>query len=129
MRSASAFAVGIALLFSGCAAGEGAADPLSCVGAVADDTGALRGRAIDDSINAVPNAVVAINGTEISTVTGPDGGYILGNLAPGTYVVVATLDGFVAAEAQVDIVAGEVAEHDFTLVPLASEDIYHVTQI
>ncbi|HEX9816686.1 MAG TPA: carboxypeptidase-like regulatory domain-containing protein [Candidatus Thermoplasmatota archaeon] len=128
MRSAWAFGVGIAVVFAGCAAGEGAGDSTSPLAAVTDESGALGGRVIDDSINAVANAIIAISSTDISTTSGPDGTFLLGNLPPGTHTIVASLEGFSPAEVEVDIVAGDISQHDFTLIPLPSEEPYHVMQ-
>ena len=129
MRYASSIAIGIALLFSGCAAGESASNSVPSEIGVTDDTGVLRGQVIDDSINSLPNANVTIVGSDIVVLSGPDGTYAIGGLAPGAYVAMATLEGYTSAEVQLEIVAGEVTLHDFTLMPLPSDAVYHVTQI
>ena len=128
-RFALGASLGIALVLAGCAAGESTAEPDTTNIVLLEDHGGLRGLVIDDAINAVPGALVAINGTEFFATSGPDGGYVIPNVPPGTYEVSATLEGYAGASAMVEVVAGEVASHDFTLTNLASEDAYHVVQL
>jgi hypothetical protein len=128
VRFAPFAGIGIALVLAGCSAGESSSAALSTDVAVSDETGALRGLVIDDAINSLPNVAITLGDSGLSTTTQADGTYVLGNVAPGTYRVYASLDGYSAAEADVEILAGQVASHDFTLRLLPSGEPYHVVQ-
>src|SRR5687768_1278719 len=128
MRLGPVAGIAISLLLAGCASGESTSRPLATDVPVTDETGALRGIVIDDAINALPGATVTVVELNLNVTTGPDGQYVLPNLAPGTYSVVATLDGYSREERTVEIAAGTVTSHDFTLTIGASDDAYHVIQ-
>jgi hypothetical protein len=122
-----AISVVTALVLAGCASGESTTGPAEV--AFSDHLGAIRGVVIDDSITAIPNAQVVIRSLDIVVVAAPDGTYVIPNLEPGTYDVEAGLDGYRGASAKIDVVAGAATTHDFTLIPLASNEAYHVIQL
>jgi len=81
--------------------------------------GTLRGQVTDPSGAVVPNATVAIlvSGKQTnSTTTDRSGGYEIGNLAPGTYTVMANARGFaVFVQNGVAVAAGQVAQFNISL--------------
>lgn len=89
--------------------------------------GALRGAVSDSTGTPLPNATVAVEGTESRGVTGAQGGYEIRGVPSGRYTVRVRLIGFQAATASVEVAAGEEVRQDFTLarstVQLAPIDV------
>lgn len=52
------------------------------------------------------------------TVSGPEGGYEFGHVAPGAYVLRATKDGYQPTEAAVEVRSGEMTTRNLLLIPL-----------
>ncbi|MCC7478273.1 carboxypeptidase-like regulatory domain-containing protein [bacterium] len=72
-------------------------------------TGGYSGNIIDGGTNLYLSGVnVQVVGTSLSTVTDSIGHFQLTNLAPGTYQVVFTLDGYTTLTRDVEILAGNV---------------------
>jgi hypothetical protein len=92
-----------------------------------DSTGYISGAVTDDQLAPLASVTVGIGGTE-PQLTAVDGSFMFRYLAPGEYVVVATLDGYTAASRQVAVQAGATETVLLQLVPLASDAAYHETQ-
>lgn len=64
----------------------------------ANPTGTLSGTVLDPSNAAIPGAKIAVTGTAtgigLSTNSGADGHFTISNVAPGTYTVTVTANGF-----------------------------------
>ncbi len=72
-------------------------------------TGGYSGNLIDGDTNLYLSGVtVSVVGTSLTTVSDSIGHYQLTNLAPGTYQVVFTLDGYTTLTRDVEILAGQI---------------------
>src|SRR5688572_6596890 len=118
-----ALRVGIALLLTLCAAAPAVAHPAFPYPAAAQgaQTGILRGRIVDAQDLPVPGATVTVTSPalqgERSTVTGPDGSFVLRLLPAGTYQVKSELTGFGPQTQTVVVPLGDTVEHNVTLRP------------
>ena len=93
----------------------------SMVATAQSDTGALTGVIRDSSGGAIPGATLHIvsEGTNavLEVVSDGEGRYAVTPLAPGTYLVYATLDGFDPVMRQVVVERGQTAALELTLSP------------
>jgi outer membrane receptor protein involved in Fe transport len=68
---------------------------LSSVAAWAGTTGKIRGRVIDkESGEPLIGANIVVEGTMLGAAAGPDGEYVILNVPPGTYTLVASMIGY-----------------------------------
>jgi hypothetical protein len=85
------------------------------------DAGTLTGVIRDSSGGAIPGATIQVvneaTSAALDAVTDPEGAFLVAPLAPGSYRVHATLDGFVSVVRRVAVEAGGVAAVDLTLSP------------
>ncbi|MGE0447117.1 MAG: TonB-dependent receptor, partial [Vicinamibacterales bacterium] len=101
--------------------------------AFAQQAGAIAGVVTDSSGGRLPGVqvVVTAGGAESTiiaeAVSGTDGAFRVEPLAPGTYMVLLTLDGFAAAELSVQVTAGSAASATATLAPAAVSETVRVT--
>ncbi len=79
------------------------------------NTGRIAGRVTGEAAQPLSGAGVGIVGSQAGARTGTDGAYTIGNLAPGRYVVRATLIGYAPRVDTVDVAAGATATANFTL--------------
>ena len=105
-----------------CLAGIVAATVLMRVPAMADDPAApgnIRGTTRNPSGQAVPAVEVVVHSvgekTERSVICGSDGSFVVENLKPGKYELVAKADGFVSPSQVVDVAPGESARVNVAL--------------
>jgi hypothetical protein len=84
-----------------------------------EQVGSIRGTVSDASAAVLPGAsieAVSAGGTRLTTMTNSVGEYRFPRVPPGTYSVIARLDGFTPAERQnVSVTLGTTASVDFTL--------------
>jgi iron complex outermembrane receptor protein len=89
--------------------------------------GAIRGSVVDSSGSPLPNASITVEGTNLRTTSGSQGGYEFRGVPAGRQTVRARLIGYRAASAPVTVVAGDAVRQDFTLgrsaVQLAPIDV------
>jgi hypothetical protein len=82
-------------------------------------TGTLRGQVTDPSGAVVANATVAVlvtGGQTHSTTSNSSGGYQIGNLPPGKYMVTANAKGFaIFIQNDVDVAAAQIAQFNIAL--------------
>jgi iron complex outermembrane receptor protein len=88
---------------------------LSHLIAVGQTTGTIRGVVKTSDGNPAEFVNVAIEGTSKGSVAGRNGNYEIRNVAPGSYVLIASFIGLENQKQQVDVKAGEVTTADFTL--------------
>lgn len=72
-----------------------------------DTTGAIAGYVVDDAIRPLEGVELATG--DRTAVTDANGFFLLGNLAPGSYILTFAREGHVATQASADVVAGETA--------------------
>lgn len=82
----------------------------------------ILGRVTDGVGNPVPEARVALVADSArapthETVSGPTGGFQFGEVAPGTYTLRATRDGYVVQERRVTVRMGQVVSKVVRLLP------------
>lgn len=115
MRKA-AFSMFVMLLFAGCSSGNGGGDPVADTGFDDVDvqatatTGILLGVVVDATIRPLPGADVGAVGPdgELKMATSDEGGrFAFDGLAPGTYLLRATLLNYREAQTTADVVAGD----------------------
>ncbi|WP_245893604.1 SusC/RagA family TonB-linked outer membrane protein [Sphingobacterium gobiense] len=70
-------------------------------------TARLQGRVLDSEGVGVPGATVQILGQQISTSSGANGEYSLGNLSAGSHRVIVNMMGYETAEQNVTLTAGD----------------------
>lgn len=78
-------------------------------------TGRIAGRVVSEGATPLPNVGVGVGGTQQGARTGTDGGFTIANLAPGRYVLRATLIGYAPKVDTVDVTAGATTTANFTL--------------
>ncbi len=94
---------------------------LLCIAAAASSaqtaqSGAVRGRVLDQAGVPIAGALVTLIGTRRSTYSGSDGAFSVGDLTPSRYVIRAQRLGFSPSKGDtVDVSAGPSAERDITL--------------
>ena len=92
----------------------------------AQATGSVRGRVIVEGANRpLSQAQVGLVGTAIGGQTNDNGEYRLNNVPAGPRTIRVVRLGFAPATAQVNVVAGETATHDFTIreAPVSLEQV------
>jgi TonB-linked SusC/RagA family outer membrane protein len=82
---------------------------------IAQGTGRVTGRVVDQSQRPLPGAQVVIVGTQRGAMTNDEGTYAINNAPVGPQLVRARLIGYGGGETRVTVVAGEVVNADFTL--------------
>ncbi|NIV93141.1 TonB-dependent receptor [candidate division KSB1 bacterium] len=82
----------------------------------AQGTGTVVGLVTDDATGEpLPGANLVVKGTNLGGATGIDGTYLVKNVPPGSYTLVASFIGYKDAEAGVVVRSGEQATVDFQL--------------
>ncbi|MER3426651.1 MAG: hypothetical protein C4334_00925 [Pyrinomonas sp.] len=89
-------------------------------GTVTDQTGAV-------VVGATVRALNLASGREVSTATDGSGGYALGDLAPGSYRISVSQEGFAVAAASVVVTDSTPVVQNFALAPGALQDVVTVT--
>ncbi len=83
---------------------------------LAENFSTLRGTVIDDSSDAVSDALVSVSGPSTSSVrSGSDGSYILTGLSAGSYEIDVSKSGFETQELEVTLEGGTSTTEDVTL--------------
>jgi TonB-linked SusC/RagA family outer membrane protein len=77
--------------------------------------GRITGRVTEGEARPLSGAAVSVVGTQVRTVTGPDGQYTLSNVPAGSQRVRASRVGFADQERAVTVAAGEAATVNFAL--------------
>lgn len=95
-------------------------------GLKAQQTGVLKGRVFDETNQPAARATISVHGTEVFTVAGADGTYIL-KLQPGKHTLICSMVGFRRQELEVSIPAGGTVEHDFTLKKAENHHLKEIT--
>lgn len=90
-----------------------------------DSTGAIAGYVVDEAIRPIEGVELAADGR--SAVTDANGFFLLGNLAPGSYILTFAREGFVATQASADVVAGETATVKVLMPIDPVPQAYHTT--
>ena len=90
---------------------------LFCPATLAQSTGALYGRVVDDLGDPLPGANVILQDTQIGTATDIDGNFVMTDIPPGAYVVQVAFVGYQALAEDVQVVAGRFARRNFELIP------------
>ena len=113
----------LAIVMSGCAAGESAtkAPATSAPAAtVSADSGSITGRITDDELQVIVGAQVGVSGPAESLVeTDAEGRFTFNDLAPGEYAVIAQKLGYESAAKRVTVEAGKATEVSVILAPVA----------
>ncbi len=82
----------------------------------AQQTGKISGIVLEASNkNVLPGANILVEGSNKGAATGQNGRFIIFDLQPGTYKLIATFLGYQDSEKEVTVRAGEVAEINFEL--------------
>ena len=99
---------------------------LSAAAATAQQTGTIRGTAVDASGDALPGVSVTVTGSGVSVQTATDsaGAYVFASLAAGNYVLTATLFGYASRELQVSLGAGAIE-----IVPLVLQPVFRLNPL
>jgi TonB-dependent receptor len=78
-------------------------------------TGVIRGQVFGPAGEVVESAEVSVGDLNLSATTSADGFYRLSEVPAGTHTLACTYMGLDAATAEVEVVAGQTAVHDFNL--------------
>jgi hypothetical protein len=122
-RIALTFLTIVLTLFAGCA-GSGPKDVVESpttsapTATVTAELGSISGKVVDDEMQPVAGAQVAIIKEDLETVSDAGGLFTFNELLPGTYDVIAQKLGFEQAARRADVVAGEVTEVTLSLAAL-----------
>lgn len=88
-----------------------------------DETSLISGLVTDEELNPLAGVTVVLDGAEIRT-TQEDGTFRFDNVAPGEYLVAASLPNHEAAQRIVQATAGEISRANFQLLSLARANAY-----
>jgi hypothetical protein len=113
-------------MFAGCVQSEGATAPAPAASAgpnarpaeFDETTGGVEGVVHDENIIPVPNAQIALAGTEHMTVSDSNGRFSFSKVPVGRHTLFASALGFQSTGKSIDIVAGQVTPVDVLLVVL-----------
>ena len=96
--------------------------------AQAQANGSVRGTVVDEASGAaLAAAVVTIEETGLSAVTGPDGTFAIEDVPPGTYNITVTREGFAPLSTPLPVAAGPSTRLDLALPAAAFEERVLVT--
>ncbi len=125
----------IAIIVAGCTFGPPSSEPTTSDGdplqlpvSYSSDTGAIRGIVTDESLLPVAGAHVALDAGDL-TQTRHDGMFSFSDVAPGSYSLQASADGFSNASKAITVIAGEVSDVRLAIQALGGQDAYHETLI
>jgi iron complex outermembrane receptor protein len=102
------------MVFAAClaVAGQAQAQP---------STGTIAGRVVEStSQQPLSNVTIAVDGTQLGTLTREDGGYTITGVPAGTHTVRARRIGFSTQDQSVTVSAGQTATANFTLTAVAA---------
>ena len=77
--------------------------------------GAIRGRVIDNTKQALPGACVYIDGLQTGDISDVNGFYSIKNLEPGNYKIVVSYVGYDPYTVELMVDEGQVTEYDIIL--------------
>lgn len=86
---------------------------------VAQGTGRVTGRVVDQTQRPLAGVQVLVVGAQRGGMTNEDGTYVIANAPVGQQLVRARLIGYTVSEARVAVVAGQTVTADFSLTPSA----------
>jgi hypothetical protein len=116
-------ACALIVALAGCTSSSGAAGAPSS-GSVAaaptfgEETGAIAGSVVDESVSPLSGAQVAVKETGASASSDATGRFGFANLAPGTYTLFANKLGYESGARSIEVRAGSAVEVRFVLTPL-----------
>lgn len=93
---------------------------------VSETTGSIKGTVASDLFEALGGAQVLLTEIEVQTTVARNGEFVMNDLEPGTYTLVASALGYEQALRSVRVVAGEITEVSIVMVPAESDDPYAV---
>jgi hypothetical protein len=86
--------------------------PFSCT------IGSIQGNAVDaQTLNAIQNAVISVQGTSQQTTTDIQGHYTIQNVPAGVITIMATASGYAPQNQAVTVIANTMVTVDFSLTP------------
>ena len=89
-----------------------AAGPASALG----QAGSIQGVVVaEDGGAPLPAALVVLDGTGMSAITGPDGTFVIDGVSSGTYQLTVTREAFATLTSPVTVTAGQLARIDLEL--------------
>lgn len=92
-----------------------------------DGKGGIVGVVVDQAIRPVPNATVALQ-EDGNRTSAEDGSFSFVGLAPGAYLLTASLEGSETQETSVDVLAGQLTQVRIFLTPIPKPEPYNLTQ-
>ena len=119
-------------VLAGCVEGE-SAEPAEATQQAApaefdEDTGALEGVVVDDSLVPIPGAVVGLHeNPDFLTETDQAGAFSFSKVPPGTHTLLAQKVGFDSVSKQIDVPAGSVTPVEVVMTPVAVDSPYYQT--
>jgi hypothetical protein len=116
------------VLFAGCASQvEEVPSETSERARISTGKGAIAGLLIDDIYRPIPDTLVLLQGTGLTTTTDASGQFTFLDIDPGSYILVASSPAHEAAPANVDVRMGEYAEAELQARRIFSNDGYIIT--
>lgn len=94
---------------------------------VTEATGGIEGTVTDEAVQPVANATLRVTETGRTATTEPDGSFAFSTVQPGSYTLTVNASGFVSAQQEVRVEAGEVSTVEIVLARVASEDAFTQT--
>lgn len=114
------------LVFAGCSKPDNKpAETVPSEPVVSDTTGSIAGLVVNEEVVPVPGAQLLVKETEQTTTTAADGRFAINALAPGAYTVFISAIGYEAHSSRLDVVASQITEKTFTLLPVVLKVPYH----
>lgn len=119
-------------ILAGCVTGETADAPeITQQAAPAEfdeETGAIEGVVVDDSLVPIPGAVVGLHGNEeFLTETDDGGAFSFSKVPPGTHTILAQKIGFQTLSKAIDVPVGAVTPVELVLTPVPIDAPYYET--
>jgi TonB-linked SusC/RagA family outer membrane protein len=85
----------------------------------------ITGTVLDEKNTPAIGVSISLKGTTLGAITDINGLYTLSNLDPGKYIIVAYMIGYSKIESEVEVIAGQKKEQNFTI----KEDVLQLNQV
>ena len=99
--------------------GESQASNILCAIPLPELLGAISGTVTDENMNPIEGAIIIVEGTSHTATTGEDGDYLITDVEPGVYEIIASSYGYYTEyKPYQEVISGETTFVDFILISL-----------
>jgi uncharacterized protein (TIGR02145 family) len=91
-----------------------------CAIPLSNPPGAISGTVTDNNMNPIEGTIITVNNTSHTAISGEDGTYVITDIEPGVYDIVAEAEGYnTEYKFDQEVISGETTIVDFFLLPLS----------